>query len=194
MATERETAGTDSRDAEVLRARAAELARLPEQATADRMARPALHFLEFGLAGERFAVDTRFVHGLQALTGLTPLPCVPPFVLGILNVRGLIVAVIDLREFLGRGRIGSASERWVLQVGRDDIELGVLVDSDFIVHADEAAALHPLLPIPAGTGSRYLQGVIADRLLLVDMPAVLDAMELVVDEQPDDPPRHAEPS
>src|SRR4029077_20843283 len=82
--------------AQVLRTRARALARPPVQ-------RPAAHtwleVLEFRLAQESYAIETRYVREVYPLKDLTPLPCTPPFVLGIVNVRGRILPVIDLKKF-----------------------------------------------------------------------------------------------
>src|SRR5882757_6299566 len=81
---------------EILRARARVLARPPErQAEAGAM----LDLLEFRLAQECYAVENRYVQEVCPLKELTPLPCTPPFLLGIVNVRGRILPVLDLKKF-----------------------------------------------------------------------------------------------
>lgn len=90
-----------SDSAQILRDRAHLLARPPEQAaTADTQ----LEVLEFRLAQERYAVETRHVREVCPLKDLTPLPCTPPFVLGVVNVRGCILPVLDLKIFLSYRR------------------------------------------------------------------------------------------
>jgi purine-binding chemotaxis protein CheW len=58
-----------------------------------------LEVVEFLLAQERYGIATRCVREVLPLVELTPLPGVPPFVLGIANVRGQIVSVLDLKRF-----------------------------------------------------------------------------------------------
>jgi len=84
--------------AQILRDRAQVLARPPEQAAA---ADTLFELLEFRLAQERYAVETRYVREVYPLKDLTPLPCTPPFVLGVVNVRGHILPVLDLKKFFG---------------------------------------------------------------------------------------------
>ena len=55
------------------------------------------------LHDERYALDLALLRAVQAARGLTPLPCTPPYVAGILNVRGTVVAVLDLAQCLGLG-------------------------------------------------------------------------------------------
>src|SRR4051794_13858537 len=80
----------------ILQARARALARRPEEAPA---AGEMLEILEFTLASERYAVENRYVLEVAPLKELTPLPCTPPFVRGIVNVRGRILPVFDLKMF-----------------------------------------------------------------------------------------------
>src|ERR1700726_1698325 len=83
-------------DTQILPARAHALARPPAHTPA---AETMLDVLEFRLAQERYAIETRYVREVHPLKDLTPLPCTPPFVLGIVNVRGRIVPVFDLKKF-----------------------------------------------------------------------------------------------
>src|SRR5882724_8355786 len=82
--------------ARILRARDHTRARAPRPAPA---AGTMLELLEFRLATERYALETRHVQGVHPLRELTPLPCTPPFLLGIVNVRGRILPVLDLKKF-----------------------------------------------------------------------------------------------
>ena len=83
---------------QILRARARVLARPRKQAPATET---LLELLEFRLARERYAVEVRYVREVYPLKDLTPLPSTPPFVLGVVNVRGRILPVLDsARKFL----------------------------------------------------------------------------------------------
>ena len=80
----------------ILKARALELARKPTSFETD-----GIEVLEFLLAGERFGVELLFIGQVIVQKGLTPIPCAPPHVAGAINVRGMIVPVIDLRVLFG---------------------------------------------------------------------------------------------
>src|SRR5687768_2140813 len=81
---------------QILRARAQALARPARHVP---LAEASLEVLEFRLAQERYALETRYVREVYPLKDLTRLPCTPPFVLGIVNVRGRITPVIDIKKF-----------------------------------------------------------------------------------------------
>jgi purine-binding chemotaxis protein CheW len=86
-------------------------------------------FLSFALAGEEYAIDILRVQEIRGICPVTPLPQSPPHVRGVMNLRGAVVPVIDLRSALGlpEGEYGKFSVIMVLSLrGRT---LGVLVDS-----------------------------------------------------------------
>src|SRR5688572_22021320 len=107
---------------EILRTRARALARTaapPEEGT-------VLEVVEFRLAHERYAVEGRHVQEVCTLGELTPLPCTPSFVRGIVNVRGRIVPVLDLKRFFDLPEQGITDLHRIILVRRHDLELGLL--------------------------------------------------------------------
>ena len=80
----------------ILQERAKNLAR---EGPADQGARKQLDVVEFLLAYERYAIESHWVREVHPLKEITPLPGTPAFVLGIINVRGRIVSVVDLKAF-----------------------------------------------------------------------------------------------
>ena len=80
---------------EILKARARALARESGAGTVVQ----TIEVIEFLLAYERYAMELDHVREVFPLKEITPLPGTPPFVLGIINVRGQIVSVVDLKKF-----------------------------------------------------------------------------------------------
>ena len=80
----------------VLEERALALAIEPARAEADD---EWIEVVEFTLAHERYAVASEHVREVYPLEDFTPLPCTPHFVLGIINLRGEILSVIDIKKF-----------------------------------------------------------------------------------------------
>ena len=62
-----------------------------------------IEIVEFLLADERYAIESAYIGEVYPLKDLTPLPCAPSFVLGIINMRGKILSIIDLRIFFEMG-------------------------------------------------------------------------------------------
>ena len=82
----------------VLDERARALARVPPAAAE---ASQILEIATFALANENYGVETRYVREVVRLSDYTPLPGAPAFLVGVLNLRGEILALIDLRTFFG---------------------------------------------------------------------------------------------
>lgn len=165
---------------EVLRARAALLARPPaESVTGDA----SLQLLEFRVAQERYAIETRFVREVQPLRNLTPLPSAPPFVLGIANVRGRIVPLFDLKKFFALPEAGLTDLHRIILLSGRDLELGVLADVSVGVTTLLLDRLHPPMSTLTGIGADYLKGVTVERLIVLDMDRILADPRILVNEE-----------
>ncbi|MBI3302857.1 MAG: chemotaxis protein CheW [Deltaproteobacteria bacterium] len=92
-AAEPDTALTPAQKKQILLARAQALAREDER---KRAPEESVRVVEFLLACEKYAVEATYVREVYQLKQLTPLPCTPSFVLGIINVRGRILSVLYL--------------------------------------------------------------------------------------------------
>lgn len=167
-------------DAEVLRGRARALARPPRSET---KAGDLLELLEFRLAQESYAVETRHVHEVHPLRDLTPLPCTPVFIAGVVNVRGRIVPVIDIKKFFDLPDRGLTDLHRVILVRGEDIELGLLADVVVGVRALPVEELRPPLPTLSGIRADYLKGVTGLRLVVLDVDRILKDPRIVVDEE-----------
>jgi purine-binding chemotaxis protein CheW len=167
--------------AAVLRGRARALARVPTGEAADVH---ALEILEFALAAERYAVETARVREVQPLRTLTPLPGTPAFVRGIVNLRGRILPVYDLKKFFGLPEAGLTDLHRIIVVGAD-FELGLLADQVVGVRTLSRRALQPSLPTLTGIGAEFLLGVTAERLVVLDLPRILADPKLVVQDEAD---------
>jgi purine-binding chemotaxis protein CheW len=164
----------------ILRARAQALARPPRRAPA---AGTMLELLEFSLASERYALETRHVQEVQPLRELTPLPCTPPFVLGIVNVRGRILPVLDLKRFFELPERGLTDLHRIILVRGNELELGLLADVIVGVRNIAADSLQPSLPTLTGIRADYLKGVSEDRLVVLDLERILSDPKIIIHEE-----------
>ncbi len=165
---------------QVLRDRARALARPPKSALAPQA---SLEVLEFHLATERYAMETRHVRGVLPLKNLTPLPCTPPFVAGIVNVRGRIVAVLDFRKFFNLPEQGLTDLHRVILVGSNDLEVGLLADMSVSVRHLLLDSLQPALPTLSGIHAQYLMGVTAERIVVLNMARILADPTMLVHQE-----------
>jgi purine-binding chemotaxis protein CheW len=144
-----------------------------------------LELLEFGLAKERYALETRHIVAVQPLRDLTPLPGIPHFLLGIVNVRGRIVPVLDLKKFFELPEQGLTDLHRVILVHGDDIELGVLADVTRGVLQMPQKNLQSSLPTLTGIRAQYLMGVTAERVVVLDLDRILSDPAILVRQESD---------
>ena len=168
---------------QILRVRAQALARPPERAA---VTEASLELLEFRLVRESYALETRYVREVYALKNLTPLPCTPQFVLGIVNVRGRIVPVLDLKKFFDLPEQGLTDLHRIILVKGDDLELGLLADVIVGVRTIPVDSLQPSLPTLTGIRADYLKGVTSERLVVLDLERILADPKIVVREEVED--------
>jgi purine-binding chemotaxis protein CheW len=165
--------------AAILQARARALAQREEPAAGGS----AMELLEFRLARDRYAIETRHVGEVLPLVDLTPVPCTPAFIAGVVNVRGRITVVIDIHKFFGLATRGLVDLHHVILVRGGGLELGVLADAIVGVRARASEDLQPALPASAGVPADYVLGMTAERVLVLDLPRMLADPRIIVNEE-----------
>ncbi|MEJ0000257.1 MAG: chemotaxis protein CheW [Verrucomicrobiota bacterium] len=169
VALERRAAPPPAEKQRILRERARRLAAEPPPAGAE-----TVEVLEFVLAYEHYAVELAGVREVCPLRHLAPVPGAPPFVLGIINVRGRIVSVVDLKKFFDLPARGLTDLNKVIIVGDGAMELGLMADAVpgirriALPGAGDAAA-----PLPAGLRGEYVKAVVAGPLAVLDLGTFL---------------------
>jgi Chemotaxis signal transduction protein len=129
------------------------------------------------LAGSRFAVEVRYAREVVVFDEYTIVPLAPAYLLGVANLRGNIMPVVDVRPLLGMAPAVAGHEVRALVIERDAVKIGLLID--------EVLGLEPLDgPLSVDDGDiAGAEGVIAGRLqgdggdvTLLDVRALLAAM------------------
>jgi purine-binding chemotaxis protein CheW len=164
--------------ARVLRARAEALAAQPP-AAADH---EQLEIIEFLLAEERYGVATALVREVCPLLELTPVPCTPGYVLGIIDVRGEFVSVIDVKRFFDLAEQGLSDLNKVIVLAAGGMAFGILADTIVSVRTIARADLQAPPPTLTAVRSEYLLGVTGEHLALIDAEKLLGDSSLIVNE------------
>ena len=164
----------------ILRTRAAILARKPESAPAPQT---RLEVLEFMLAYERYGIEASYVDEVCPLRDLTALPGTPPFVLGVINLRGHILPVVDIKKFFDLPEKGLTDLNKVIVLRGSSMEFGILADLIIGMRFVPLEGLQTSLPTLTGIRADYLQGITSDRLVVLDAGRILSDDRIVVNEQ-----------
>ena len=161
----------------VLKARARALAR---EAQTDQVPHLSLEIVLFRLASETYGIESGFVREVHHLKSFTPLPGTPPFVLGIVNVRGGIMSVVDLKKFFNLPEKGIGELNKVIVIRDQRMEFGILADAIVDVRAIALAEINPVPPTVTGIGAEYLKGVTGDRVIIIDVQRILADEKIIV--------------
>lgn len=129
----------------------------------------------FQLSGEEYAVDITQSKQIIKLSKITPVPNTPDFVRGVINLRGQIIPVIDLkRRFLLHG---SEEKERIITVEVRDILIGLLVDNiKEVLWYDVERELEPAPEVIGGMKQEFVKGIVkrGERLIvLIDLEELL---------------------
>lgn len=166
----------------VLEARAAALARVPAEPPD---ATQTLELLTFRLAEEQYAIEVELVREVHRHPEIAPLPGTPPLVLGVTNLRGELLAVMDLEKLFGLAASGRRDAPWMVVLGRERAEFGVVCEEVQEVRSLRLDAVRPALDLVAGGSRDLVRGVTAAALIVLDGQRVLADERLYFDDHND---------
>ena len=143
---------------------------------------PQVQLVTFRVGGEEFGLDVFSVHEILSYQQPTPMPRAPEFVEGVLDVRGTLVPIVDLRRrFETPGVVYDQDTRIVL-VDFNDERLGLVVDSvTEVLRAPETAVSPPPAYI-RGLAAEFVRGIVrvGERLVvLIDLDRILSSEERI---------------
>lgn len=163
---------------QILDQRARELA-VALESDADQL--DSIEILTFQMGGELYALETVFVLELTRVTTLTKVPDCPAFVQGITNLRGDVLAIIDLCTFFQMAS-ELQEQPWMLVLGDDRPEFGIVIGNAIDVCSINICDIHPTSVSLSNVQRDLLRGVTEDAMLVLDGAALLADQRLVIDD------------
>ncbi len=160
---------------QMLRARARQLARPRTKQT--EASKAILQVVQFLVGHEKYAFDATFLREVYRRKDVTRIPGAPSHVLGVINVRGLMVAVIDLQRLLGLPREAREGRDEVLIIQSRGKEVGILTDGTLGMRALPVETIHPVPPMVAETCAAYLRGVTSEQLVILHAGKLLFGLD-----------------
>ena len=140
-----------------------------------------LQLVTFHLGDEEFGVKILVVNEIIRLTQITQVPNAPPFIEGVINLRGRVLPVVGLRKRFNMKNIPLDDRSRIIVMELNHNVVGFLVDAVSEVLRLPESTVEPAPAVVAGIGSEYIEGVgkLDDRLLiLLDLEALLGDTEL----------------
>lgn len=171
---------SDDKKRAILKARARDLAQEPVHA---KIGEHRFEVLEFLLADETYAVEASYIREVYPLKEFTPLPCTPPFLLGVVNVRGRLLSVIDIKKFFDLPEKGLTNLNRIIIVGTGRMELGILSDEIVGLRVISGDDLQRSLPTLSGIRREYLKGVTGEGVIVLEPEKLLSDRQIVIHEE-----------
>lgn len=142
-----------------------------------------LKVIVFTLANEEYGIEVDKVKTIERLSPITRVPNTPAFVKGVINLRGVVVPVIDLRGRFGLPETEPTENTRVIIVSAHDMEVGFIVDSANDVLDVMSDTIETPPEVVGGVKAKYLRGVAKigeERLLiLLHLAEVLNKSEII---------------
>ncbi|MCE7884828.1 MAG: purine-binding chemotaxis protein CheW [Actinobacteria bacterium ATB1] len=143
---------------------------------------PPAKYLAFVVGADEYGVPIPEIREVVRLQPLTPVPDTPPYVKGVVNLRGLVIPVVDLREKLGAFVTEDTEETCIVIMISDAVCVGAIVDRvlDVIEVPEESVSMQP--PIGGTPPPAWVQGIQArgDGVrFLVDVDGLISGTGLV---------------
>ena len=147
-------------------------------------------YLTFMLSGETYGINILDIKEIIEYGNLTPVPMMPEFIAGVINLRGSVVPIINLKLRFGGNttEIGKRTSIVIIEVGNNDRknEIGIIVDIVNEVIELAESDIEPAPSFGAHIRADFIQGmgkIGEEFLILLDVNQVLSVEELSIVEQ-----------
>jgi purine-binding chemotaxis protein CheW len=135
-----------------------------------------VEFISFAIGGDQYGVDIMSVREIKEWSTVTHLPKQPDYVRGVLNLRGVIVPVIDLRCRFGQGLTDATPTHIIIIVQLEGRQIGLLADRVLDIVSFNRGDMQPVPGVARSSRARFLSGLITIEnvmIALIDLPALL---------------------
>lgn len=149
-------------------------------AGAARSAATHTQFISFAIGSDQYGVDIMAVREIKGWSDITHLPKQPEYVRGVLNLRGAIVPIVDLRCRFGQGLTETTPLHIVIIVQIGGRQIGLIGDRVLDIVSVDAAQIQPVPRTAQGATSDFLSGLVthdSTMIALIDLPNLLSVQD-----------------
>jgi purine-binding chemotaxis protein CheW len=132
--------------------------------------------ISFAIGDDQYGVDIRAVREIKGWTAITPLPGQPEYVRGVLNLRGVIIPIIDLRCRFGQGLTSVTPLHIVIVVQIAAKAVGLLADRVLDIVSLDGVEIKPVPKVAQSQRANFLSGLVTSddaMIALIDLPNLL---------------------
>jgi len=135
--------------------------------------------VEFLLDNESYAFEPAFLKEVCSVSVVTQIPCTHPFVAGVLNLRGQIVTIINLKLLLGLSSPSVTVHNKAIILESGNASICFLADEIVGVRKELRSSLKPVPERLKGKAAEYFKGICIDRMVILDARKILSDKRLV---------------
>jgi purine-binding chemotaxis protein CheW len=153
-------------------------------------------FISFAIGDDQYGVDIMAVREIKGWSDITHLPKQPEYVRGVLNLRGAIVPIVDLRCRFGQGLTETTPLHIVIIVQIGGRQVGLIGDRVLDIVSVDAAQIQPVPRTAQGATTDFLSGLVThDNIMiaLIDLPNLLSVKDGGDADRPAGEPKSAVP-
>jgi len=135
-----------------------------------------LKVIVFQLQDEEYGIPVQQVRSIEKVEHITRVPRTAPFIKGVINLRGVVTPIIDLRKRFGLQELEDTESTRMIIVSKEDIEVGFIVDAANDVIDIQKDIIEPAPEVVGSVEVEYIQGVakLEKRLIvMIDLDEVL---------------------
>jgi purine-binding chemotaxis protein CheW len=173
---------SEQHDAITMQARIRNLARVPQERIQDN---DQLEVLTFQLGGESYALEAKYVHEIMAVPELALVPGTSDFLVGVINLRGEVLAIFDLHRLFGLPIRETRQTSRLIVLGETNPQFGFIADAVEQVMRLEISALTSGIASSGIAADNIVQGLSTNALIMLDGRALLMDGRLMVDQRED---------
>ena len=138
-----------------------------------------LEIVEFFLSEEKYALELKHIREVYPIKELTLLPFAPSFVLGIVNLRGQVLSIIDLKELYELSTSGCSENQQTIILSSDNMEFGILTDGIVGVRKIPVNMIQPWISTPEDYMSEHIKGITKERTVVLDGEKILSDKKIL---------------
>jgi len=149
---------------------------------ADASASGLTQFISFAIGGDQYGVDIMSVREIKGWSEITHLPKQPDYVRGVLNLRGVMVPIIDLRCRFGQGVTEATAMHIVIIVQVGARQVGLLGDRVLDIVSIDPSRIQPVPRVAQASRIDFLSGLVtieSGMIALIDLPQLLSLSDSV---------------
>ena len=156
-----------------------------------------IQFISFAIGDDQYGVDIMAVREIKGWSDITHLPKQPEYVRGVLNLRGAIVPIVDLRCRFGQGLTETTPLHIVIIVQIGGRQVGLIGDRVLDIVSVDASQIQQVPRTAQGATTDFLSGLVTHdntMIALIDLPNLLTAKDGGDADRPVSEPKSAVPA